>query len=1207
MNLKKSINKRKFFGYLVTGILLIFLATIIKEIYSRQNRPQIVTEKFNRVLHQKEKLLSDALKRLKGVSLQSNDQKQIELQHKFQELYEKDGIILFVYDNDSLVYWSSNSVSSPEKPSKTFLHDTSYFEKQKNGWYEVISKRDLKKIYIGQILIKNQYLFENEYLRNDFEKGFKVPYGTDIDIRFSANSIITNNGRFLFSLKVPPNPELSQIEIFSLLLLYLAGFILILVSLYRVYCELKHYFSSWLLFFLSFSIDVILIRSFQLYFHLPKVLYNSKIFGPEFFSSSFFLPSLGDFLVNGILLLFLAYVFFKHYSGFQKIQNLKKNGRVIVAIILSVLIIGGFFTIVEAIHNLVINSTIPFNLQDISSLDFSSILACFIISSLFLSFFLVTIRLGKSIFSLIGIKNLQDNKNKKIYGISLSKVVIYLIFFSITGTFVLNHYNESVEKEKRKFLALKLSASHDDLAELIYSKTEQKLLNDSVLKNIISDSLQSNSDETDDSLERYLKSKYFSGYWNNYTFQATVCSDKKTLQVRPYNYLINCNTYFQKIINEFGKPTMSKSLYFLDYGYGYKNYLAVIPVLKGQTGARNEQNAYLEISSKLIFKDIGYPELLIDKKEGQIPDLSDYSYAFYRDAKLIHRVGNIQYSLELNHAVVQNNTMSYYYSHEGYSNYYYPIDKNNVLIISKKESTILDRIAPFSYLFFFFSLFSIIFFMIIRFSDVVNISFLRLGDRLQLSMSGILAISFLITGALIIYYIINLNTTKNQENLSERTHSILVDLQHKIGNSGDLSDLGKGDLNEMMTEFSNVFFVDVNLYNPQGRLIATSRPEIFEEGLSSVLMNQEAFSHLNYFRNSYYFHKEKIGENGYYSAYIPFFNDRNQLLAYINLPYFARQDDLKKEISAFLVTFINVYVFFIIVALFLALVVSNYISRPLRILASRISQFSYGKHNEKIEWKRNDEIGQLVDEYNRMIDEVLKSAELLARSERETAWREMARQVAHEIKNPLTPMKLSVQHLEKAWKDGTSDWEERLKKFTETMTEQIESLSAIASEFSDFAQMPVTQPERLDLNEILGNVKALYQDTSKIRFEFRFDTQSPHTIMADRKQLLRVFTNLINNAIQAIGNKEKGIISLDLETSDDKYKIKISDSGSGISTELSDRIFQPNFTTKSGGMGLGLAIVKSIIQGLGGEISFISRVGTGTTFIIVFPGKGSLR
>ena len=204
-------------------------------------------------------------------------------------------------------------------------------------------------------------------------------------------------------------------------------------------------------------------------------------------------------------------------------------------------------------------------------------------------------------------------------------------------------------------------------------------------------------------------------------------------------------------------------------------------------------------------------------------------------------------------------------------------------------------------------------------------------------------------------------------------------------------------------------------------------------------------------------------------------------------------------------------------------------------------------------------------------------------------------------------MKLSVQHLEKAWKDHTSDWDERLKRFTETMTEQIESLSAIASEFSDFAKMPVTQPENLDINEILENVEALYQDTSQIRFEFRYDSRVQHTILGDRKQLLRVFTNLINNAIQAIGNNEEGMISIELKSLHNKYSLKISDSGGGISAELSDRIFQPNFTTKSGGMGMGLAIVKSIIQGLGGEISFTSKEGSGTTFILVFPALEAMK
>ena len=1200
MILSKEGGKRKIFSYLFIGAFLIALALILNIVFLIQLSPEFVTQKFSKVLQQKEKFLNEEFEKVKEFSFQENEKIKIDPGHEVQKQFAKDGIFFFVYSKDSLIYWSTNSVSCPERLFGK-VQDTVYFEKQKNGWYEVIRKNISSKVFIGQILIKNQFLFENEYLDNTFEKDFKVPLGTEINTKRNKNFIVSSTGKILFSLKFPSSPDLTEAQIFLLFALFLSGFILLLISLYNGYCYFEKRFPSKGIFLLSFIIDIILIRITQFYFHIPEVLYASKLFGPQSFSSSLLLPSLGDLLVNSILFLFISYVFFNHFKGFQNTKKRKKLVRFIHTILLILLIICGFYACIELLHDLIVNSTIPFNLQDISNLKLSSIGGCFIISAVFLAYFLIAIRLIQLISSLILIKDFQALKRKKTAYLSFSKILLYLIFFSITGTFVMNYSNESIEKEKRKLLALKLGTSRDAMAELLFSKIEQNILHDSLFESIIADSSWQNTEEAEDSIERYLKKNYLTGYWNNYTFQATLCSARKTLRVQPHNYSINCRTYFQNVLNEFGKSTLCNNLYFLDYGYGYKNYLAVFPFTGIQNADSTGKNAYVEISSKLIFKDIGYPELLIDKKEGQIPDLSNYSYAYYRNGKLTHRVGNAQYKLEFEGSEAQNNSSAYYYSEGGYSHYYYPIDKSNILIVSKKESSLLDKIAPFSYLIFFFTFFTFLFFIIIRFQDVVRISFLRLGDRLQLSMAGMLALSLLITGGLVVYYIINLNLAKNQENISDKTHSLLVELQHKIGNANIFADFKKEDLNEMMTEFSNVFFIDVNLYNPEGRLIATSRPEIFEDGLSSDLMNREAFYQLKNYHLSYFLQREMIGSNVYNSAYIPFVNEHNQLQAYLNLPYFARQDELKKEISAFLVAFINIYGFLIILGIFLALLVSNYISSPLRMLASRISEFSYGKHNEKIEWKQQDEIGQLVEKYNIMIDELVKSANLLARSERETAWSQMARQVAHEIKNPLTPMKLSVQHLEKSWNDKAPDWSERLKRFTSTMTEQIESLSAIASEFSDFAKMPVTQTEKLDINEILENVKALYQDTPDIRFVFLYDNFEPHFILGDSKQLLRVFTNLLNNSIQAIGNNQEGNIRLVLERINENYSISISDSGEGISTELTEMIFQPNFTTKSGGMGLGLAIVRSIIRGLGGEITFESNKGMGTTFILNFP------
>jgi len=337
---------------------------------------------------------------------------------------------------------------------------------------------------------------------------------------------------------------------------------------------------------------------------------------------------------------------------------------------------------------------------------------------------------------------------------------------------------------------------------------------------------------------------------------------------------------------------------------------------------------------------------------------------------------------------------------------------------------------------------------------------------------------------------------------------------------------------------------------------------------------------------------------------MPIYNDRNVLLGYLNLPYFARQDDLKREISTFLMAFINIYVSLIIIGFFVALIVSNYITRPLRLLTIRLGNLTFGKSNEKLEWRRNDEVGKLVQEYNRKIDELAKSAEMLAQSERESAWREMARQIAHEIKNPLTPMKLSVQYLQKSWEEKSSDWEQRISRFTATMIEQIDSLSFIASEFSDFARMPDPKNERLDLNEIIRTTSILYRNIANIQIIIDSNVTEA-LISADRKQLIRVFTNLFNNSIEAIGEEKDGRILVHLKTSENWHFITITDNGSGIPPEQAGKIFQPNFTTKSGGMGLGLAIVKNIIISSGGEISFQSGQETGTVFTISFPDAKS--
>ena len=250
--------------------------------------------------------------------------------------------------------------------------------------------------------------------------------------------------------------------------------------------------------------------------------------------------------------------------------------------------------------------------------------------------------------------------------------------------------------------------------------------------------------------------------------------------------------------------------------------------------------------------------------------------------------------------------------------------------------------------------------------------------------------------------------------------------------------------------------------------------------------------------------------------------------------------------------------------------------------------------------ERNDEIGALVSEYNTMIAALEQSAQKLAQSERESAWREMAKQVAHEIKNPLTPLKLGLQLLEKSWRDKDPKFDQKFERFSKSFVEQIESLSSIASEFSAFAKMPDTRIERIDVFEVLTKAVIVYKQTENIRIAYHAP-EKPFYINADRDQLLRCFNNLLKNAIEAIPHDNHGLIEINYLLTSKNILLSIKDNGNGIAENLRDKIFEPNFTTKSSGTGLGLAFVKNSIENAGGKVWFETILNIGTTFYISLP------
>jgi nitrogen fixation/metabolism regulation signal transduction histidine kinase len=305
-------------------------------------------------------------------------------------------------------------------------------------------------------------------------------------------------------------------------------------------------------------------------------------------------------------------------------------------------------------------------------------------------------------------------------------------------------------------------------------------------------------------------------------------------------------------------------------------------------------------------------------------------------------------------------------------------------------------------------------------------------------------------------------------------------------------------------------------------------------------------------------------------------------------------------VTTLVVAIVNVYVLLILLTIAMAAIISDQITRPLRIIQQMFSQIKIGRKSEEIVYKGHDEIAGLVDEYNRMVKELVKSVDMLARSERESAWREMAKQVAHEIKNPLTPMKLSVQHLQRTWNDNKENFAEYLERVTKTLIEQIDNLSFIASEFSNFAKMPKAINNEINIVEKIRSTITLFANTENVDFIFEHESEYI-PVYADKEQLSRVFINLIKNAIQSIPDDRNGKIGIALIQSRNTVRISITDNGKGIPEDIENKLFTPSFTTKTSGMGLGLSIVKNIIESFDGNITFKTKVNHGTTFIIELP------
>lgn len=403
---------------------------------------------------------------------------------------------------------------------------------------------------------------------------------------------------------------------------------------------------------------------------------------------------------------------------------------------------------------------------------------------------------------------------------------------------------------------------------------------------------------------------------------------------------------------------------------------------------------------------------------------------------------------------------------------------------------------------------------------------------------------------------------------------------------------------EEINKVSNLHGMPVHMYDLQGNLLSSSRADFITDSLQKKIDPAIVDSLLNSNDRRYAFRLDKNGVK-FRSSYTFITDNQFKNIGILNLDYVENDDFMDHELEEFLKRLALVYVLMFAISIILAYILSKYITKSIRDISDRLKELNLAKRNQhiSIDSSGSEEINTLLDSYNAMVDKLEESAVLLATNEREQAWREMAKQVAHEIKNPLTPMRLTVQSFERRFDPEDPNVTLKLKEYSNTLIQQIDVMSNIASAFSTYASMPAQKNEQTDVPVVTQLALDIFNESY---IEYTEDAPSLLTVF-DRTQLIRVITNLVKNALQATADGRDSRIHVSVTHDQQFIFLKVSDNGTGIHPDHADKIFEPKFTTKNSGMGLGLAMVKQIVENFNGEISMVTVYGEGTTFTVQLP------
>ncbi|MFC3561473.1 sensor histidine kinase [Pedobacter jamesrossensis] len=1239
--MKLSFGVKIRFLLLVLGCCLIATSISLSRFTTKDELLERDAKKVQENLLIKEKIVSDFLSDAKQISEARKFDSDAKKGLDFLEAYRKYGINLQTFQNNRLKFWSTIKISDINPSSIKEGSSVLFFS---NGWYEVIKKTEGDFTLIFLISIQSQYgVPENKYFKNDMDallsdsKIITLASYNDKDI-YSIRSL---DDTFLFGLKIKPgyaDDYYSETQLW----LFIAG-ILCICMFFNSLCSLiarKGYLVLGSLLFLGFFLIGRLTDISYGWFnhHFPL-----ELFDPKIYANSDLVPSLGDFLMNviaGTWWLLFVYNHKEQYQFSKWVRESKWFGLLIHIVLLAHIGIVAFF-VDDLFFGLINNSKINFDIINILKLSGNSWVSIVILCLVWFQIYLITIvsiQVSKQLnvsnkerlilflmgfasvfvyrlihdftafFIVYGLVLFMVGRISYLKGKQFSVGLLAILFFCLAFNTSIKYikYKDIKERSERELLARKVQSSEDPNAIIALGKLERQLLEDEFLVKYFT-----NGTANFAVLKNHIRG-YLDGYLSRYDYNIydynkfeTVLNNAEALPIEKYKKLVESGSI---------KIEASNFFYQVNNTFGYQDYFGIVPVIKNNNLLGT---LIVELRSKPYNYNNRLPDLLAEQKYSKDEEFKDYSIALYSNNKLLNQSG--AYTYPLNGSIFKGKLDDFITENDDALRYSHLIFKptlSKMVIISKEKVGYVERLAALSFFFLVFIIFCIILYGLvwliknldddrvgwfsINRSLMINANKILYKTRIQVSIVLTVVATLLVVGWTTYLYMNNEYRGQQDILIKDKIRKVQQNFEKQVFNDGKIStdENAIADFNN----FADVNNADLTLYDTKGDVIMTTYPKLYNFKIIGRKMGTKAYLNLNGLQRSEFINQgEKVGNLTYAAAYAPIRNAQNKTIAYIGLPNYSNEDEYKDKIALFVSNLINLYALVFVAIGVLAVFLANQITNPLTFLQESFSRTKIGQKNEPIVWRRHDEIGSLIKEYNSMIAALEDSATKLAQSERENAWREMAKQVAHEIKNPLTPLKLGVQLLEKSWKEKDPNFELKFNKFSKSFIEQIDSLSKIASEFSNFAKMPDTKLEQTPVLAIIEQAREVFKSAENVEISVNNKSEINVYIQADRDQLLRTFNNLFKNAIEANDNDSDCIISVLVYNDNKNAFIEIRDNGKGIPAVLHDKIFVPNFTTKTSGTGLGLAFVKQAIENAGGNVSFTSVMGKGTTFYLDFP------